>query len=90
MSENIRVEGYLTIEPEWRNEKLTGATIARVTKNKPRGGSYAVGSAVIRLAVEVPRRVFLPFEAFAEVEASESEVGIVRVVVEPFNEEVSE
>jgi len=85
MNDTIEAEGYIVVEPTWRGKTLTGATITGVRKTPPRTG--AVGSAVIRLRVAVPRRVFLPFQAEALVEAQEGEVGVARVVIEPFSEE---
>lgn len=81
----MKATGYLTIEPTWRGNKLAGATIARLTKTRPRGG--VPGAAVVHLTIDIPDRVFIPFEAEALVTAQEGEVGQVKVVIEPFQDD---
>lgn len=80
----VKATAFLTIEPEWRGVNLVGARIAKVTQTKPYG---PVGAAVVKLTVELPEGVFRPFEADALVAAQEGDVGVVRVVVEPFQGE---
>lgn len=80
----VTATAYLTIEPEWRGNRLAGARVAKVTQTKPNTGP--VGAAVVRLTVEVPERVFRPYEVDALVTAQLGDVGQVRVAVTPFEE----
>ena len=85
MAEMIRATGFLTITPNWRGDKLVGASLDKVTKGRPyRPG---VGDAVVKLTVELPARVFRPFLAEAEITAQEGEIGVTRVVIEPWADE---
>lgn len=81
----MKATAYLTIEPVWRGNRLVGANIARMTKSRPRGG--VPGAAVVHLTVDIPDRVFIPFEADALVTAQTGDVGQVKVVIEPYTQE---
>lgn len=81
----IKATAYLTIEPDWRGSRLMGVRIAKLTQSRPHTGP--VGAAVVKLTVELPERVFRPFEAEALAAAQEGDVGQVHVVIEPYRDD---
>jgi len=80
--DTIPATAYLIVEPVWRRNTLVGANIVGARKTRPQGGKP--GSVVVKLTVEVPRRVFIPFEVDATITAQEGDVGVVHTVLEPF------
>lgn len=83
----MKATGYLAIEPVWRGEQLVGAKLTRLTQGKPTPSTLEIGTAVVRLTVDIPDRVFKPYLAEAQATATESNIGTVKVVIEPYQDE---
>ena len=83
---------YLTVKPkfsQWRKDKNGNAAVQslkveKVTTKRPTTGS--LGSAVVKVTLDIPEHVFVPFEVDAAIDVHAEEVGKIRVVVEPFTE----